>query len=442
MSRIVRSIASLARLAFRETIRSRLAASVAFAVACAIAAIRRATPSGDQASAHNFVFYSLVAVSAIIAVSILAAGASSIAGETRSKTLSLARVKPIPMFCFLAGRWIGISATFAAILAAALAAVAILAGPEAPSVCSRRVVPDLPDAATVAKAAVANAKAAGVTDPAELSSLRRDVVSKLPFATEAVSPGKPLKLAFPSPHAIGGDRPLELEIKFASDSYSATPLAVICSIRDAAAPESAPPAASLQITNITSRLMSLPFPSDRLAGAEALSLEIAHSGTGDEMPVLVQPRQAVAILVPDGPQSVNYVRAFLVILPIFALLAAAGLALGSLFSLPVALFCAAGLVISVFTADYSMSDPDALSFEDLPPPTPVQAVTRRVSAATVRTLSFVARTATAPQPAASLAGAVAIPEREITASVVWNGALLPATLLLAASAVLKRKELP
>lgn len=442
MSRPVSSIASMAALAFRETVRSRLAASVAFAAACAVAAVRRATPPGDPASAHNFVFYSLSAVSAILAVAILSAGASAIAGETRSRTLSLARVKPVPMFRFLAGRWIGITATFAAILAASLAAVAILAGPGAPSACSRRTVPDMPDARTVADAAVANAKASGVADSAELSRIRRDVMAKLPYATEAVSPGDRLKLAFPMPRPIDGDRPLELEIKFASDSYSATPLAATCSVRDASASAGTPPAATLRITNITSRLMTLPFPAEKLAGASVLSLEIAHSGTADEMPILVQPRQDVAILVPAGPQSANFVRAFLVIMPILALLAAAGLALGSLFSLPVAVFCAAGLVVSVFTADYSMSDPDALSFEDLPPPTPVQAVTRSVSAATVRTLSFVAKTATAPAPAASLAGAVLIPGSEIAASVLWNGALLPAALLLAASAVLKRKELP
>lgn len=442
MTHPVRSIASLAALAFRETVRSRLAASVAFAAACAIAAIRRATPVGDAASAHNFVFYALVADFAILAVSVLAAGASAIAGETRSRTLSLARVKPVPMFCFLAGRWIGITATFAAILAAALAAVAILAVPGAPETCSRRVVPNLPDAKTVADAAVANAKREGIDDPAELSRLRRDVVAKLPYATEAVSPGEPLKLSFPMPHPIGGDYPLELEIKFASDAYSPTPLAAVCSIRDASAPADSPTAATLHVTNITSRLMSLPFSSATLSGATVLLVEIANTGAEGGMPILVQPRQAVAILVPAGPQPANYVRAFLVMLPILALLAAAGLALGALFSLPVALFCASGLVIAVFTADYSMSDPDALSFEDLPTPTPIQAVTRRGSIATVKTLAFMAKTATAPAPAASLAGAVLIPEREIAASALWNLVLIPATLLLAAAAVLKRKELP
>jgi hypothetical protein len=188
--------------------------------------------------------------------------------------------------------------------------------------------------------------------------------------------------------------------------------------------------------------MSLPFSAAALSGAKALSLEIANTGAEDGMPILVQPRQDVAILVPAGPQSANYVRAFFVMLPILALLAAAGLALGALFSLPVALFCAAGLVIAVFTADYSMSDPDALSFEDWPTPTPIQAVTRRLSAATIKTLAFVAKTATAPTPAATLAGATLIPEREIAASVLWNGSLIPAALLMAAAAVLKRKELP
>lgn len=439
MAQTPRRIAAIAILAFRETVRSRLVASTALAVAGAIAVVRRATGGTDGAAFHNFTFYSLAAVEAILCVAALVAAAAAISGETRAKTLQLARVKPVSMFQLLMGRWIGLCASLALILAVAMAAVRIVAPQPVPERCSARIRPVLPSVREVAEETVAMAIRGGETNQTELSAIRRDALAKLPFATVAFSPGEALNFRFTLPKPLDASRPMMLEVAFASDSYSSKPLSVVCAIRRA---EVANSDVEVAITNITARQLVIPVDTARLGGATELALTMRHGGAEGQMPVMLQPRQSLAILVPEYATSVNFIRAFLVLMPLLAMLAALGLALGSLFSLPVASFCAVGLALSVLSAGYSVSDPDILEFEDAMPPTAIQRVTREMSVIVVRSIDFVARTATEPEPATMLADGIAVEGEEAVRSLAWNGLALPLAMLAVAAFVLERKELP
>lgn len=157
---------------------------------------------------------------------------------------------------------------------------------------------------------------------------------------------------------------------------------------------------------------------------------------------MLQPRQSLAILVPSCGDGANFARAFLMLMPVVALLLAAGLALGSVLSLPVALFAAAGMVVSVFAAGYAASDPDLMEPDDEAPRHFIHRATRVASVAVVESLGFLAATATGPSPAALLSDGIAIPPRDAASSVAWNGLAIPLALLVAASAILERKELP
>ena len=439
MAQTPRRIAAIAILAFRETVRSRLVASTALAVAGAIAVVRRATGGTDGAAFHNFTFYSLAAVEAILCVAALVAAAAAISGETRAKTLQLARVKPVPMSQLLLGRWVGLCASLALILAVAMAAVRIVAPQPVPERCSARIRPVLPSVREVAEETVDMAIRGGETNQAELAAIRRDALAKLPFATVAFSPGEALNFRFKLPRALDASRPLMLEVAFASDSYSSKPLSVVCAIRRAEVVNSD---VEVAITNITARQLVIPVDTARLGGATELALTMRHGGAEGQMPVMLQPRQSLAILVPEHATSVNFIRAFLVLMPLLAMLAALGLALGSLFSLPVASFCAVGLALSVLSAGYSVSDPDILEFEDAMPPTAIQRVTRKMSVIVVRSIDFVARTATEPEPATMLADGIAVEGEEAVRSLAWNGLALPLAMLAVAAFVLERKELP
>lgn len=449
MVRALRRIAAIATLAFREAVRSRLAASTALAVGAAILVIRRTTSGADVAAAHNFVFYALAAVETILFTSALAASAAAVSGEARAKTLQLVRAKPVPMIQFLAGRWLGLCGTFAALLAAALAAIRLCTPGGGDATCFDRVAPALPPVAAEADEIVAEAREKGVTDARELRAIRRDALLRLPFATTAISPGEALNVAFPLAHPLDGTRPIRLEIAFSSDAYSSTPLSAICELRPARSQDAVEAEASrsdikveISVTNITSRLLSLPVDAAPFAGADALALFLRHGGAEGEMPVMLQPRRALAILVPACGATANFARAFLVLLPVVALLLALGLALGALFSLPVALFAAAGLVLSVFAAGYAADDPDALEPDGDASQHLVHRATRAASVAVVGTLGLVARTATDPSPAALLSDNIAIPSREAASSVGWNGLVIPLALLLVAATILERRELP
>ena len=439
MAQTPRRIAAIAVLAFRETVRSRLVASTALAVAGAIAVVRRTIGGTDSAAFHNFTFYSLAAVEAILCVAALVAAAAAISGETRAKTLQLARVKPVPMFQLLLGRWIGLCASLALILAVAMAAVRLVAPQPVPERCSARIRPVLPSVREIAEETVAMAIRGGETNQTELSAIRRDALAKLPFATVAFSPGEALNFRFTLPKPLDASRPMMLEVAFASDSYSSKPLSVVCAIRRA---EVANSDVEVAITNITARQLAIPVDTARLGGATELALTMRHGGAEGQMPVMLQPRQSLAILVPEHATSINFIRAFLVLMPLLAMLAALGLALGSLFSLPVASFCAVGLALSVLSAGYSVSDPDILEFEDAMPPTAIQRVTRKMSVIVVRSIDFVARTATEPEPATMLADGIAVEGEEAVRSLAWNGLALPLAMLAVAAFVLERKELP
>lgn len=176
-----------------------------------------------------------------------------------------------------------------------------------------------------------------------------------------------------------------------------------------------------------------------IAGSETLVLRLRHGGES-EMPLLIQPRQGIFLMVPECGSAFNFLRAFALFLPVLSLLAALGLTLGSLFSLPVAVFCAAGLAVSVMSAGYSASDPDLL--EEGPSGSSIMSrIPQALSKVTVDTLDIAARSAMAPAPAAMLAESRFIPSDEIMASVLWNGCAIPLALMIVSAAVLERKEL-
>lgn len=443
MAGTLRKIFAVAALAFGESIRSRFLPAAAATVAGIVFAISRSVaPSLDDAGAdafQNFTFYSLAAVSALLYVSAIVSGAASVSGETRARTLQLARVKPISMLSFLVGRWLGLMASFGALLLFAFAMV-LLAAPKAPEAfCFRRVVPAFPEVGVQAEGVVREAAASGVTDQAELARIRREALAKLPYATVPLQPGETWRFLFPGAGHFNPDLGVRAAVAFSSDAYSAVPLSASCRLESADGGTVSDP---VRIDGVTARELSLGFNVPSLAGEGDLALSISNESPKDAMPLLMQPRQAVALLIPACTRPLNFLRAYAVMLPILALLLALGLALGSFFSLPVASFCATCVVVVVFVAGFSANDPDALEVPDGPGVSALGIAVGRVSATTVRAIDAISRTAVHPAPASMLASNEQIPARTAGSSTLWNGLLLPAAALLAASFVLERKELP
>lgn len=434
-----RTIYSFSWLALREAVHSRLAAAAAILVAATILLVFRAADPGDTDGAHNFVFYSVVGCEIVLSLAALVAGAAAVSGEREGKTLKLVRVKPVAMWKFWLGRWLGLVAMFAALLAFSLFLIWLGArrDPES-AICSMKVSPSFPSIQEEAEAMVRAAEQDGVDDPAQLAEIRREALARLPFASAALEADEEWRFPFHLEKPLDGSRPISLCVAFSSDSFSPVPLSVSCSLSDDSGTRSAAPFA---ITNITQRLMKIAIDPAPLGGAESLVLRLRHGGESS-MPLLMQPRQAVFLMVPECRSAFNFMRSFALFMPVIALLAALGLMLGSLFSLPVAIFCAAGIALSVLSAGYSASDPDIMEDQVQQGSSLVARIPQAFSIATVKALDFAARTATAPAPAEMLADGQFIPRVDISASALWNGCVIPLALMLVSAAVLERKELP
>lgn len=437
MKNPLRTIYPFAWLAFREAVHSRIAAAAALLSAAIVAIVFRASGPLEDEGAHNFLFYATAGCEAVLSLCALIAGSAPIAGEREGKTLKLVRVKPAAMWKFWLGRWLGLVAIFALLLAFALALIgAGAACGGGPGLCSRKVAPFFPSIREEAEAIVQSAKDGGTDDPSELAAIRREALQRLPFASAALGAGEEWSVRFRLGRPLEAAHPVALCLAFSSDSFSPVPLSVSGLIENAAGTAAT---RTFAVTNITRRLMKIAIDPAPIAGEEALVMRLRHGGES-QMPLLMQPRQGIFLMVPECGSAFNFLRAFALFLPVLSLLAALGLALGSLFSLPVAVFCAAGLAVSVMSAGYTASDPDLL--EDGPSGSSiVSRIPQTLSKITVDSLDFAARSAMAPAPAAMLAEARFIPSDEIVASVLWNGCAIPLVLMFISAAVLERKEL-
>ena len=439
----MRQILAIAALTLREAIRSRMVAAVGAAVLLAVAGLPRAMVGDGTADglAHTVIFYTLALAFTILAVSALVAGAGAISSEARGRTLQLTRVKPVRMWRFWLGKWAGLATTFAALLALAEAGVWLqVRGAPGFRLASEKIAPALPAVEDQVRRVLDAARARGETDPARLRELRRQARLQIPFAPISLDPGRAWHWKFDVGRPVDPALPPSLLVAFQSDSLSATPLSAVCRLRDADRPD-APPGPSFTLSNFSSREMRVALPTAGIEGARRLELEMAHPGPDTASPLILQPRQGLFLLRPSCSLAADFARAFLVLAPILALLVATGLTFGALFSLPVAVFCSAGLVLSAFVADYAAEDPDILSIDDAGHSV-VRRVNERLSVATTRALETVASSAVRPSPIAELAGAERIPGREVAASVAWNALALPALLMVLSSLAMSRRELP
>ena len=441
----MRSVLAITVLTFREALRSRLVAALAAAVALAVFGLPGLMKGDGTGSglAKTAAFYSLTVAFAVLAVSAVVSSASAISSEAKGRTLQLARVKPLRMWKLWLGKWIGLVAVYAALLALALlgAWLGLRRVPEL-AIANEKIAPVLPSLESQVETIVSNAAAMGETDRARLAAIRREARAQLPFATISLEPGREWRWRFALPKGAAVGEKVGLLLAFQADSLSPKPLSARCYLRAAGAGNATPPPVTFAIDDFSTREMRLSFDAGALAGATAVELGLLHTGEKASGPILLQPRQGLFLMRPASPLLANCARTFLVLLPILALLVATGLALGALFSLPVAVFCAAGLAISVFAADYAAGDPDILDFSDDISPSPLRVLNERLSIATTRALQFVAATAIRPAPVSEFSGGERVPTREIGASVVWNGLAIPFLLMALSSLAMARKELP
>jgi hypothetical protein len=263
--------------------------------------------------------------------------------------------------------------------------------------------------------------------------LRRE----LPFQPAALERGRSWTWRFALDRPPDPRHPLWLRLRCDTDAATRAGMQARCSLLATGNQARV----DFVIDDFSAREFELRLPAAAFAGQRNLELRMTHAGEEGSGPLLLQPRQGLTLLAPRSGLAVNMARAAALQLSILALLAALGLTMGMLFSLPVAAFCATGLLLATMISAFVANDPAA---EESPPPAEggSRAVLLSLSLSATRALSAAARPALQPAPLRHLVAAELVPASDLWRSWLCNGLLLPLVCGAAASAALTRRELP
>ena len=447
----MRKILAIAILTFRESARTKLVAALAAAVAL-IAAGLPMLLKGDGTSvgvARMTLLYPLGAAFAFLAVAAPWTAAASLASDVKSRTLQLVRVKPVRMWQLWTGKWLGLFILDALLLLAAFtlvyARLATTGGLDSDEIRTakrlfRPVLPPLERQIAEIEANVAATHKNGLT-PRERRELRADLRHRLPYANASLAAGETWKWFFAPNRMPQTGETVWLQFKFHTDALSQKhPVARVAlgAEGDASHATRLPE----EIADFSAREMEFPLLAPAPGSARRMELVIKNTAAKGTPPLMVQPRKGLVLMLGAGRVEFNMLRAYAELLSILALLLAIGLALGSFFSLPVSVFAAACLVISVIASSYAVSDPDILDADSLKGVPPLRRLQFHASVVVTRSIAAVSAPALRPAPLAHLSSSEWVPLGEMLRALVGNGVALPLVLALLSSLHLARKELP
>lgn len=460
-------IGAIALLAVRGAVRSRVVA--ALYVLLLAAAVLFPSAIRSDGTADGFVrlhlTYSLGLASFLLGLASLWAGADSVSREADDKTIQLLLVKPVPRRNVWLGKWLGILAIDAILLALAGSAVAISlrihllrGGFDPDSLAHARLAAlsslesfrsPLPDVEPLVRAECAQLLSRGILPAdAPMEDVAAAVRNNLLAKSFSVPPGESLSWSFDLPPA---DRPAPLLVRFRCDSSIPGASDVRASV-------------SLEWDGLRQTVERLALPGT----VQTVAFDVSSARAGRavvsfanlaERPVTLffDPADGLVLRRARGSFAANFARSLALVFFRLALFAAVGVSLGTLFSMPVAAFLSLVLVLvlqlSGFVAAAAKTDRNAFvanvasighghSHAPAPEAEPSPAARALASA------TFYAYRATyialAPlidfRAVDDVASAVRIPPRQVLAEALRQGILFPAFLAAASTAVLRRRE--
>lgn len=441
----MRRLLSIAAVTLRDVARSRLAATLSFSLVVLVAGLPSLLSGGVAGAGRARVasLYTLaVAMGALSFASVWMAAAGMSSG-VRTRTVQLVRVKPVPMRTLWLGNWLAFLLLDALLLAGILlllcGRVALLGGGTALFGSARhRVPPLLPSVEDQADATCRRAAEGQDLTGKELRALRSQIRARIPYAAATLGDDDEWKWDFDLPRALREGEHVVIRANFDADAMTRGRACLDCSLgpRDGEGDT-----VRFRMEDLSAREIMVTNDVTALAGLSSLTLSMRRDGAGGGL-VMLRPRQDLVLLQEAGPFRANLLRCYLVMLSVLAVLVAIGLSFGALFSLPVAVFCSAGLVLAVLVGRYAASDPDAGEHVPGEPRQVVLEAAVAAAGATSRLLSSLSDPFLAPSPAGDLADGEWIPRGELVRACVLGLAVIPAILALAVSVPMARRELP
>ena len=309
--------------------------------------------------------YTLGLAAFALAIAGAAAGAASMAADRRSGALSLTLVKPPRPATLFAGKWLGVSAYCALLLALchALVLLPLRFGktennePYASRMVSRGIVgATLTPSRVVARQTLEQWKREERLPRIieqwkhegrlPKDATERDVLKELARQAEqgydAANNGESITWFFHFPRALKSGAELGLRLTFDQQWGMLGAAKGVVAMRPLNAKEWA---CEMEIEGSVLQEVEVPFSNFDPAGYAAFEVRFTNTGGDNAESVLIHPGRGVALLVHGQNFWANAVRAYALQLALIAAFAALGVMLGAAFSMPVAAFAATVLYV-------------------------------------------------------------------------------------------------
>lgn len=443
----LRPVAAGFVLGLRAPLRSRLVAALLVLLAAAVFVLPAQLQSDgtDASTLRMTLTWTLGTAFLLLCAVSLWSGCASFSCELADRRFIGAAVSPASRLSLLTGRWLGLVALNALLLAAVLAgtwAQLRVRGLDAARTEVRAVLE--PTADCVDREAHRmfslvfpdGAPAELGTDAEVLEAFRRELAGS---SHMSVGPGGRMRWHLRGP---GADAPADarIELHFVSAHGTMEGVAGRLTLRDPAGRT----LAEVPTGPSDPGFVRAGLPDGALAGVPEIEAEFVNLESPDGGPsVMIRHADALRVTVPGGGLPGNLLRTGLVLLSALSLLSALGLALGCVFSFPVATFVSTALCAMALAAPRADDGPrttahshtfaTASSFARA-----TDRFAKRVGAGFDAVLAPFDRAHALDR----LGDGLLIPLREAVAAVAADGAALPLLIGLLGAAALRRREIP
>ena len=357
----MRRIAAIARLTLREAARAGTTASLALLLLAAIVWMA-ATIEGDGTPAGRiqiFLRYAFGVTTGVLTLATLWLAAGRIASELDDRTLQLVAVKPVRRSEVWLGKWLGLMALDAILLAICATAIWVCAevvlrrsAPDArerAEARERTLVPRLavkPEAGRIEAEAQTAYKPAGENPEGEESLT--EFLRRAEAIRNTVPPGGTRQWAFRMPADFKPGQPLGLRTSFTYGSVDRLPMSGTWSLRSAAATSAL---WSTSVSNLPSGIARIALDSSSVPRDGRLILAFSNAPASEAGVISFNP-DATELLAGAYALVPNVFRALLVALLKLGILAAAGLLCSAVFSTPMAIFASTSLAVMLAAVQY------------------------------------------------------------------------------------------
>jgi len=359
-------VLAIAGIAVRNAVRSKVVIILLILLLLSIFGIPLTVKGDGTVAGHVQILlkYTIGFASLILSLATIWAGCAAVSLEIDDRYLQLIVTKPVHRWQIWMGKWLGlVFMNFVLLLFCGTVSYGLLLWTVRPSVLTdkeqitlreqiltarREYHPQPVDIRNEARAKLAKAMTRGDL-PANTSEdeVYKAIVRNLLTKRFSVKPGEKHTWQFPYSHAFPSQQPLLFRFRLSSSEIDFNDVTGLWKVGRTDNPYRN----EHTIKSVPSRNYSFTVPTDKLNTGGDLLVEYQNI---NEKPVTVifNPRDGLRLFVHEGSFEANYIRALLVLFFQLIFLAAIGVTMGSLFSMPVASFAALCLLLFIMTSGY------------------------------------------------------------------------------------------